>query len=386
MFTPTGQPAIDRNTGDLTYTPAANANGTVTFNVAVRDTGGGDDTSAALPATFTINAVNDAPVITLPMTAPMGSEDQPLTIAGISISDVDAGAESLLVNLSIKSGSISLFQAGGLAFNDIDGSDGTLEFFGSQSSLTSALQAGISFMPAPDFHGVLILNIAVDDLGKNGDGGAKSAAETLQITITPDNDPPTIQNAAFSLAENSPNDTLVGTTIGSDPEQQPFTGAIAEAITSDAAETRHDRRARPQRRRPRRHRRRPCRRAQPALPGRRRTWIPSAAWHGRPISPMTDRNDTRAVVIARRQQRRPSLTSSSATPPTSPTASFSTTAQLALLSHGVTGVDVTADAHDTRSLALADLNGDTSPRPRRRQRVRPAATASTSTTERRRSL
>ncbi|MBL0030599.1 MAG: hypothetical protein IPO95_16680 [Rhodanobacteraceae bacterium] len=54
----------------LTYTPAANANGSATITLTLQDNGGvangGVDTSA--PQTFAINvsAVNDAPVNTVP--------------------------------------------------------------------------------------------------------------------------------------------------------------------------------------------------------------------------------------------------------------------------------------------------------------------------------
>ncbi|MGH8564420.1 MAG: tandem-95 repeat protein [Gammaproteobacteria bacterium] len=60
-------PAVAAN-GTLTYTPADNAFGTSTFDVAVQDNGGiangGDDTSDAQTFTITVTPVNDAPVAT----------------------------------------------------------------------------------------------------------------------------------------------------------------------------------------------------------------------------------------------------------------------------------------------------------------------------------
>ncbi|MEG3832984.1 DUF4347 domain-containing protein, partial [Microcoleus sp. Z1_C3] len=57
-------PAIDAN-GNLTYTPAANAFGTSTFDVVVQDNGGtanaGVDTSTTKTFTITVNSVNDKP-------------------------------------------------------------------------------------------------------------------------------------------------------------------------------------------------------------------------------------------------------------------------------------------------------------------------------------
>src|SRR5581483_10351956 len=54
--------------GTLTYTPAANASGTSTFEVAVQDSGGtadgGVDTSSSQTFTITVNFVNQAPSFT----------------------------------------------------------------------------------------------------------------------------------------------------------------------------------------------------------------------------------------------------------------------------------------------------------------------------------
>src|SRR2546428_82336 len=61
------QPTISA-TGTLTYTPAANANGSATVAVSLKDNGGvangGSDTSAAQTFTITVTAVNDVPSFT----------------------------------------------------------------------------------------------------------------------------------------------------------------------------------------------------------------------------------------------------------------------------------------------------------------------------------
>src|SRR5207244_2069245 len=77
------QPAIS-STGTLTYTPAADANGSATVSVQIHDNGGtangGVDTSAAQTFTITVTAVNDAPSFTK-------GEDQTIL--------EDAGAQSV---------------------------------------------------------------------------------------------------------------------------------------------------------------------------------------------------------------------------------------------------------------------------------------------------
>ena len=59
-----GQPAISPS-GTLSYTPAANANGSATVTVLIHDDGGtangGVDTSVAQTFTITVTEVNDAP-------------------------------------------------------------------------------------------------------------------------------------------------------------------------------------------------------------------------------------------------------------------------------------------------------------------------------------
>ena len=61
-------PAVCGTTGDLTYTPAANANGTATITLRLTDDGGtangGVDASPTQTFVITVTAVNDAPSFT----------------------------------------------------------------------------------------------------------------------------------------------------------------------------------------------------------------------------------------------------------------------------------------------------------------------------------
>src|SRR5262249_47578176 len=96
-------------TGTLTYTPAANANGSATVTVRLQDNGGtangGQDTSAAQTFSITVNAVNDAPVLDNSGNISLGTilEDAIgnsgtlitgliASAGGDRITDVDAGA------------------------------------------------------------------------------------------------------------------------------------------------------------------------------------------------------------------------------------------------------------------------------------------------------
>src|SRR5581483_12009402 len=78
--------ALSGTAPNLTYTPAANYNGSDSFSFKVND---GTVDSAAATVSLTINPVNDAPVLTVPG-AQTVNEGQPLSFS-ITASDVDTG-------------------------------------------------------------------------------------------------------------------------------------------------------------------------------------------------------------------------------------------------------------------------------------------------------
>src|SRR6185369_8614882 len=118
------QPAISP-TGTLTFTSAPDANGSATVSVTLKDNGGtangGSDTSTTQQFTITVNAVNDAPVNTVPGTTQQVTENSTLTFStananAISIADVDAGGGAMRETLTATNGTITLGSTAGLAF------------------------------------------------------------------------------------------------------------------------------------------------------------------------------------------------------------------------------------------------------------------------------
>src|SRR5207248_1025265 len=90
------QPSIDPVSGDLTYTPASNANGSATVSVYLTDNGGtangGSDTSGTQTFTITVTAVNDAPSFDLPANPnqSVNQDSGPQTVSGFA-SNISAG-------------------------------------------------------------------------------------------------------------------------------------------------------------------------------------------------------------------------------------------------------------------------------------------------------
>lgn len=196
-------PSIATN-GTLTYTPAANAHGTATFDVTVTDNGGtaggGVATSLVQTFTITVNSVNDVPSFTV-STPPAVNEDAPAqTIAGfmtgISAGPSNESTQTLTFNLTGNTNS-SLFSAGPSI-----ASDGTL-----------------TYTPAPNASGSATITVTLSDNG----GVDTSGSQTFTITVNSVNDAPSFTKGADqTIPFNSPAQTVTGwaTAISAGPTDE----------------------------------------------------------------------------------------------------------------------------------------------------------------------
>lgn len=161
--------------GDLTYTPAANANGVATISVRARDDGGtangGIDVSAAQTFTITVTSVNDVPAFTA------GPNQTVLE---------DAGAQTVTPwATGIDDGDPEIAQA--LTFNITGNTNPALFSAGPTVDAAGAL----SYTPAADANGVATITLNLMDDGGTANGGIDiSAPQSFTITITAVNDAP----------------------------------------------------------------------------------------------------------------------------------------------------------------------------------------------------
>ncbi len=242
----TVQPAINSSTGDLTYTPALNANGTATVTVNLSDDGGAADHSADQTFTITVIAVNDAPILSdLSYTLASITEDQAdnagtlvssiiASGGGDPVTDVDAGASE------------------GIAITSVDNTHGTWEYttdgttwssIGSATASSARLlysdgitrlrfnpllsynnaQALVITFRAWDRTGSGLENGGTADITALGTGGItpfSTLSDAAIISVTAVNDAPVLDDAA--------NYTL--TTITEDEGNN--TGTLVSAIIS----------------------------------------------------------------------------------------------------------------------------------------------------------
>src|SRR6185312_8276674 len=178
----------------LVFQPTGNFNGSANLTVTTSDQGntgtGGAKTDVDTVA-ITVNAVNDAPVNTVPAAQSM-SEDGTLTFSSangnaISIADVDAGSSNVQVTLAATNGLLTLAGTTGLTVSG--NGTGTVTVTGTLANINTALN-GLVFAPTGNFNGSANLTVTTSDQGNTGSGGAKTDVDSVAITVNAVNDAP----------------------------------------------------------------------------------------------------------------------------------------------------------------------------------------------------
>ena len=177
------QPTIAAN-GTLTFTPAANANGSSTVTVVVVDSGatanGGVDRATNM-FTLSVMAVNDTPSITLAQSTVTVLEDAGAqSLAGFAIFSPGPANESAqaLVAYTVSHNGSGLFNVPpALAAN------GTL-----------------TFTPAANANGSATVRVIAQDNGGTADGGVDRTTNIFTIAVTAVNDAPSLAFSANPVA------------------------------------------------------------------------------------------------------------------------------------------------------------------------------------------
>ena len=193
-----GGTVVNNGDGTFTYTPAANWNGTDTFNYTVTD----GVLSGSGTVSVSVSAANDAPV------ANNGSvstdEDTPVngTLGG---SDIDGDT----LSYSLAS----------------DGSKGSVV-------ITDAASGAFTYTPDADTSGSDSFTFVAND------GTVNSAAATVTVTINAVNDAPLANNGSVGTDEDTPvNGTLSGSDIDGDALSYSLAsdGGMGSVVITDAA-------------------------------------------------------------------------------------------------------------------------------------------------------
>ena len=189
----------------LAYTGNLNFNGADTLTVATNDGTATDTDTIAI----TVNAVNDAPVNTVPA-AQTVAEDTTLPIAGVSVADIDSSALTTL--LSVAHGTLNVTAGAGVITGN---GTATVTIAGTAAQINTAL-AGLAYTGNLNFNGADTLTVATID-------GTAADIDTIAITVNPVNDAP-----ALNLDANS-------STIGGVDYLTTFTGSAVAIVDTDVS-------------------------------------------------------------------------------------------------------------------------------------------------------
>ncbi|MCU1717249.1 DUF4347 domain-containing protein [Pseudomonas sp. 5P_3.1_Bac2] len=173
------------------FQTALNSTSTVTLTVSISDNGntGGSAQTDSKTVSLVVNAVNDAPVISIPAAQTVLQDGSLVFNSGngnlITISDVDAGGNTMFVSLTSVNGQMTLGSIVGLSFTTGDGTNDTaMVFTGTLAAINAALN-GLTFTPQAGFNGTGSITFGSNDQGSSGSGGNQSDTDTLSITISP---------------------------------------------------------------------------------------------------------------------------------------------------------------------------------------------------------
>ena len=196
--------------GTWTYTPAPDDDTSVTFNYTAWD----GALSASSTATLDITPVNDGPVNSLPAGFST-NQNTPLKLAGLSVTDIDAGAGSISVALTVATGTLTAANAGGVIISGSGTSSITLS--GTLAAINAYLAAAANqptYTPVTGATGLVTLTMTTNDNGNTGAPGALSDTDTSSITINAVNANPITANdviwASNATAVTLPWDVLLG--------------------------------------------------------------------------------------------------------------------------------------------------------------------------------
>lgn len=168
-------------TRTLTYRPAANANGMVTITVTANDSQVQNNLFPRM-FTITVNAVNDAPVNTVP--GPQTTTQNTSLNFGstISVADVDANINPVEVQLGVSNGTLTLSTTNGLTFTNGGNGTASMTFTGTLTAINTALN-GLVYRPVMGYTGPDQLTITTNDQGNTGTGGPLRDSDTVAITV-----------------------------------------------------------------------------------------------------------------------------------------------------------------------------------------------------------
>ncbi|WP_170147982.1 beta strand repeat-containing protein, partial [Marinoscillum furvescens] len=213
-------PAVNTSTGDLTFTPVADAFGTATVDIQLRDNGGtisgGVDSTATVSISLGIVSINDAPTFSIADYLVVAINDGAKTVPGF--------ASALSVGNAYEAGQTLTFSV----------SNNNNVLFATQPSI-DPVSGDLSFTTAVDEIGTAQVSVQLQDDGGTANGGTNlSTIQTFDLVVT---NPPTLTSVAAGKPEgNEDSEILISfSNLLSDSDAQDLDGTVDAFIVKALA-------------------------------------------------------------------------------------------------------------------------------------------------------
>lgn len=165
------------DTGIATYTPNPDFNGSDSFTYTISD---GLLTSNEATVSITVNAVNDAPVVSVPGALQANSRNTEL-INTISVTDVDAGTSEVLVTVEVTAGQMTLSRTDNITMVVGNGrNEQLMSFRGTVDDVNAAL---VDLQYDGEGTTDAVITVTVSDEGSTGSGGALEDSATIDVDV-----------------------------------------------------------------------------------------------------------------------------------------------------------------------------------------------------------
>ena len=195
-------PAIDATTGTLTYTATADTNGTAIFSVTLSDNGSNtppnSNTSAAQQFTITVNAQNDAPIVT--------------TTAGNLLYTENAAATAIDPGLTVTDGdSPNLASATVAITSGFVPAEDTLGFT-NQNGITGSYNSGTGVLTLMGTSSVANYQTALSSVTYQNSSDNPTLSRTVTFTANDGttNSAPATRGIAITAVNDAPMNTVPG--------------------------------------------------------------------------------------------------------------------------------------------------------------------------------
>jgi len=231
---------INSTLDGLAYLNAPHDNDPDRLTVVVDDrgnsgTGGVQQAVALIP--ITISPDNDPPEIHVPG-ALAATEDEPHTIAGLWIEDVDldestpegTGTDQMTVVLTAGRGTLNVDESAATGATVTGDESSSVTLHGLLDDLNAILAAGVIYQGLADLNGEDVITVTADDLG-NWPAPAQTAIATFTVTVAAVNDPPVLTAPETAAAAEDAELPLSGfglTDVDSDETEIQVTLRVAD--------------------------------------------------------------------------------------------------------------------------------------------------------------